>query len=90
MSTFENSNLSMTGGIQRWFPYDDRFKVDEKTLTRSEVISTLSPFLADERKHMTEEVIANRTYSVCIAVEGLWNLATSPLSSAQLMLLDFN
>ena len=73
-STFENSNLSMTGSSQRWFPYDDRFKVDEKTFTSSEVISTLSPFLADERKHRIKEVIANRTYSVCIAVEGLLEL----------------
>jgi len=73
-STFENSNLSTTGSMQRWFPYDDCFKVDEKTLTSSEVISMLSPFLADERKQRMKEVIANRTYSVCIAIEGLLEL----------------
>lgn len=74
MSTLVNSNLSMTGNMQRWFPYDDCFKVNEKTLTSSEVISTLSPYLADERKERIKEVIANRTYSVCIAVEGLLEL----------------
>jgi hypothetical protein len=73
-STLENSNYSMNGSIQRWFPYDDCFKVDEKTLTSSEVISTLSPYLADERKQRIKEVITNRTYSVCIAVEGLLEL----------------
>ncbi|KAG0592254.1 hypothetical protein KC19_1G237100 [Ceratodon purpureus] len=73
-STLENSNSSMNGSIQRWFPHDDCFKVDEKTLTSSEVISTLSPYLAEERKQRIKDVIASRTYSVCIAVEGLLEL----------------
>lgn len=73
-STFDKSNLSTAESTRRWFPHDDCFKVDEKTWTSSEVISMLSPFLADERKQRIKEVIANRTYSVCIAVEGLLEL----------------
>lgn len=73
-STSEKS-LPTTGSMQRWFPYDDCFKLDdERTLTSSDVISMLSPFLGDERKQRIEEVVANRTYSVCIAVEGLLDL----------------
>lgn len=73
--TLEKSNLSTTESMQRWFPYDDCFKLDdERTLTSSEVISMLSPFLADERRKRIEEVVAHRTYSVCIAVEGLLDL----------------
>jgi tRNA G18 (ribose-2'-O)-methylase SpoU len=34
----------------------------------------LSPFLGDERKQRIEEVVAHRTYSICIAVEGLLDL----------------
>jgi len=73
--TLEKLDLSTTGSMQRWFPYDDCFKLDdERTLTSSEVISMLSPFLVDERKKRIEEVVAHRTYSVCIAVEGLLDL----------------
>ncbi|KAG0581485.1 hypothetical protein KC19_4G256000 [Ceratodon purpureus] len=74
-STSEESILSPTGSMQRWFPYEDTFKLDdERILTSSDVISMLSPFLGDERKQRIEEVVANRTYSVCIAVEGLLDL----------------
>lgn len=66
--------MSTSEGMQQWFPYDDCFKVDEKRLTSSDVMSILSPYVADERKKKIKEVIANRTYSVCIAVEGLLEL----------------
>lgn len=73
-STMENT-LSTTRSEERWFPYGDCFKLDdEKTLTSSELISMLSPFISDERKQRIERVVANRTYSVCIAVEGLLEL----------------
>ncbi|XP_024390864.1 uncharacterized protein [Physcomitrium patens] len=71
----ENSNSFATGTTQRWFPYEDCFKLDdERSLRSSEVLSMLSPFLGDERKQRIEEVVANRTYSICIAVEGLLDL----------------
>lgn len=73
-STMENT-LSTTRSEERWFPYGDCFKLDdEKTVTSSELISMLSPFISDERKQRIERVVANRTYSVCIAVEGLLEL----------------
>ena len=73
--TSKNSTLSTPGSTQRWFPYDDCFKLDdERTLTSSDVISMLSPFLGDERKQRIEEVVAHRTYSICIAVEALLDL----------------
>lgn len=74
-SALEKSNLSTSGSTQRWFPYDDCFKLDEdRQLTSSEVISMLSPFIIDERKERMKEVVAHRTYSVCIAVEALLDL----------------
>lgn len=73
-SSEENSSVSASEGMRQWFPYDDCFKVDEKTLSSSNVMSILSPYVADERKKKFKEVIANRTYSVCIAVEGLLEL----------------
>lgn len=74
-SRLEKSNSLSAESVQRWFPYEDCFKLDdERTLTSSEVISMLSPFLVEERRKRIEEVVAHRTYSVCIAVEGLLDL----------------
>lgn len=59
----------------QWFPYDDIFKLNEETtLTSAEVLSMLSPFLVDGRRQRIEDVVAHRTYSVCIVVEGLLDL----------------
>lgn len=75
LSTSGNPDVSPTGRVQKWFPYDDTFKLnDESTLTSSEVLSMLSPFLVDGRKQRIEEVVAHRTYSVSIVVEGLLDL----------------
>lgn len=75
LSTSGNSNVSPTGRVQKWFPYDDSFKLNEEsTLTSSEVLSMLSPFLEDGRKQRIEEVVAHRTYSLSIVVEGLLDL----------------
>ncbi|KAH8960529.1 hypothetical protein BDL97_06G138800 [Sphagnum fallax] len=60
---------------QQWFPYEDSFKLnDETTLTSADVTRMLAPFLVDGRKQRIEEVVANRTYSVCPVVEGLLDL----------------
>jgi tRNA G18 (ribose-2'-O)-methylase SpoU len=75
LSTSGDSEDLLNQKQQQWFPYEDSFKLnDETTLTSADVIRMLAPFLVDGRKQRIEEVVANRTYSVCPVVEGLLDL----------------
>ncbi|KAJ9562101.1 hypothetical protein OSB04_007261 [Centaurea solstitialis] len=55
----------------RWFPYLDRFKAEETFLSSREVLDAVDPSLMDLRKERFRNVVDNRTYSVCLVVEGL-------------------
>lgn len=56
---------------KRWFPYLDRYKCGDVYLSSSEVVEALSPYLMEERKERFVNVVKNRSYSVCLVVEGL-------------------
>lgn len=56
----------------RWFPYLDRFKCgDEAYLSSGEVVEALEPHIMESRKERFRNVVTNRSYSVCLVVEGL-------------------
>ncbi|XVF60624.1 hypothetical protein PTKIN_Ptkin08bG0063100 [Pterospermum kingtungense] len=56
---------------KRWFPYLDRFRCGTEYLRSSEVIEVVEPILMKERKERLKRVVRNRSYSVCLVVEGL-------------------
>ncbi|CAN8256216.1 unnamed protein product [Cochlearia groenlandica] len=55
-----------------WFPYEDRFDCgDSSHLTSREVLEAVSPYMMEERSERFRRVVENRSYSVCLVVEGL-------------------
>ncbi|KAJ7541596.1 hypothetical protein O6H91_10G066600 [Diphasiastrum complanatum] len=58
-----------------WFPYTDNFVLNNgRHLSSTTILDLLGPFLVDGRKQRIEKVVANRTYSVSLIVEGLDDL----------------
>ncbi|VFQ73460.1 unnamed protein product [Cuscuta campestris] len=57
--------------LQRWFPYLDKFKVGSVYLSSNEVLEAIDPYLMEGRKERFRKAVKNRTYSVCLVVEGL-------------------
>ncbi|CAB4274935.1 unnamed protein product [Prunus armeniaca] len=56
----------------RWFPYLDKFSCGEDAyLNSAEVLEALDPYILDVRKERFRRVVKNRSYSVCLVVEGL-------------------
>ncbi|XP_019157157.1 PREDICTED: uncharacterized protein LOC109153719 [Ipomoea nil] len=57
--------------LDRWFPYLDKFKVGSMCLSSSEVLEAMDPYVMEARKERFRKAVKNRTYSVCLVVEGL-------------------
>ncbi|XP_050913931.1 uncharacterized protein LOC127128606 [Lathyrus oleraceus] len=56
----------------RWFPYLDSFRCENGyELTSDEVIEAVDPCLSESRKLRFGNAVRNRSYSVCLVVEGL-------------------
>lgn len=73
---FINSQ-DLSGSTNRkgcWFPYMDKFKSGDVIVSSSEVLQSLDPYIAETRKKKIREVVMNRTYSICLVVEGLTDL----------------
>ncbi|XP_062106568.1 uncharacterized protein LOC133817933 [Humulus lupulus] len=66
---FEQQQKPPSGG--GWFPYLDRFKCGNSYLSSGEVLEALGPHIMDSRKDRFRNVVRNRSYSVCLVVEGL-------------------
>ncbi|CAK9162964.1 unnamed protein product [Ilex paraguariensis] len=56
---------------RRWFPYLDKFDAGSMHLSSSEVLEALDPHILEVRKERFRNVAKNRSYSVCLVVEGL-------------------
>lgn len=56
---------------RRWFPYRDVFRSGSMALGSREVIEALDPYMLDARKNRIQRTIENRSYSLCLVVEGL-------------------
>ncbi|KAJ4973583.1 hypothetical protein NE237_006757 [Protea cynaroides] len=56
---------------RRWFPYLDMFKSGGTFLTSREVLEAVDAYILDVRKERIRNVAMNRSYSVCLVVEGL-------------------
>ncbi|XP_047959903.1 tRNA (guanosine(18)-2'-O)-methyltransferase [Salvia hispanica] len=56
---------------KRWFPYLDKCKAEDAYLSSSEVLEAVDPFIMDPRKEKFRNAVNNRSYSVCLVVEGL-------------------
>ncbi|KAJ8546203.1 hypothetical protein K7X08_018786 [Anisodus acutangulus] len=59
------------GNRERWFPYLDKVKAGNLYLSSSEILEALRPYIMDLRKERFRHAVKNRTYSVCLVVEGL-------------------
>lgn len=55
----------------RWFPYLDKFSCGSSWLNSGEILEALDPLILDSRKERFKNVVRNRSYSVCLVVEGL-------------------
>lgn len=55
----------------RWFPCLNRFKTGDGYLSSTEVLQAMDPYIMDVRKERFRNAVNNRTYSVCLVVEGL-------------------
>lgn len=53
------------------FPYLDAYKVGESSITSSDVLEALDPYIMETRKDRFCNAVKNRTYSVCLVIEGL-------------------
>lgn len=56
---------------KRWFPYLDKCKAEDSYLSSSEVLEAVDPYIMDPRKERFRNAVNNRSYSVCLVVEGL-------------------
>ncbi|KAL3813419.1 hypothetical protein ACJIZ3_014687 [Penstemon smallii] len=56
---------------ERWFPYLDKFKAEDVCLSSGEVLEAMEPYIMDVRKEKFRNAVNNRSYSVCLVVEGL-------------------
>ncbi|KDP27201.1 hypothetical protein JCGZ_19900 [Jatropha curcas] len=57
---------------KRWFPYLDRFECGSGLyLSSGEVLEAMEPYIMEERKERFRSAVKNRSYSVCLVVEGL-------------------
>ncbi|XP_055805673.1 uncharacterized protein LOC129874410 isoform X4 [Solanum dulcamara] len=59
------------GHQEHWFPYLDKVKAGSVSLSSSEILEALNPYIMDSRKERFRHAVKNRTYSVCLVVEGL-------------------
>ncbi|KAJ4826305.1 hypothetical protein Tsubulata_004056 [Turnera subulata] len=73
MERRKGNSPSLNGAESRWFPYLDRFKCKESGvyLSSGEVLEALGPYVREERKERIRRTVKNRSYSVCLVVEGL-------------------
>ncbi|CAN7141041.1 unnamed protein product [Brassica rapa subsp. narinosa] len=54
-----------------WFPYEDKFRCGDVHLSSREVLEAVSPHMMEERSERFRRVVENRSFSVCLVVEGL-------------------
>lgn len=68
----ERRKSSVTNNSGHWFPYLDSFKADaDVSLTSAQVLEALEPHMLDVRKERFRNTVKNRSYGVCLVVEGL-------------------
>lgn len=72
----ERRPLDLATGVDssrkgRWFPYLDKFSCGSSWLNSGEVLEALDGLILDSRKERFKNVVRNRSYSVCLVVEGL-------------------
>ncbi|XP_072989956.1 uncharacterized protein [Typha latifolia] len=59
------------GSKRPWFPYRDVFTAGKMEVSSREVVEALDPYILEARKERIRSAVANRSYSVCLVVEGL-------------------
>ncbi|KAG2646621.1 hypothetical protein PVAP13_2KG523900 [Panicum virgatum] len=61
------------GGRRRWFPYLDAFRpaAGGAELSSREVVEVLEPYILEARRDRIRRAVDNRSYAVCLVVEGL-------------------
>lgn len=61
--------------VERWFPYHNRClcrsESESLSLESNEVIEALENYILDVRKEKMKRIVANRSYSISLVVEGL-------------------
>jgi len=61
------------GGRRRWFPYLDAFRpaAGGAELSSRKVVEVLEPYILEARRDRIRRAVDNRSYAVCLVVEGL-------------------
>ena len=55
----------------RWFPYLDEFRAGDAVLNSDQVLESVDSYIMESRKSRFEDAVRNRSYAVCLVVEGL-------------------
>ncbi|CAM8987589.1 unnamed protein product [Rhodiola kirilowii] len=67
----------LSSSSSNWFPYLDTYKVGQTVITSADVLEALDPFIMETRKERFRTAVRNRTYSVCLVIEGLNDVANA-------------
>ncbi|GAV65722.1 SpoU_methylase domain-containing protein [Cephalotus follicularis] len=71
MKMERNSNVNG----RRWFPYVDKYRCQgDVYLSSSQVLEAVGPLIMEQRMQRLRSVASNRSYSLCLVVEGLSDL----------------
>lgn len=57
--------------VGKWFPYLDLYEAGGVCLSSGDVLEAMDPYIMELRKEKFKSAVSNRTYSVCLVVEGL-------------------
>lgn len=69
----DDADVPGPGGRRRWFPYLDVFRpaAGGAELSSREVVEVLEPHILEARRGRIRRAVDNRSYAVCLVVEGL-------------------
>ncbi|KAK3127601.1 hypothetical protein QOZ80_7AG0575570 [Eleusine coracana subsp. coracana] len=69
----DDADVPGPAGRRRWFPYLDAFRpaAGGAELSSREVVEVLEPHILEARRDRIRRVVDNRSYAVCLVVEGL-------------------
>ncbi|CAM8994429.1 unnamed protein product [Rhodiola kirilowii] len=76
-SVIEAPAYQLSSSSSNWFPYLDTYKVGQTVITSADVLEALDPFIMETRKERFRTAVRNRTYSVCLVIEGLNDVANA-------------
>ena len=59
------------GKGSRWFPYLDSYQARTGSVSSREIVELIDPHIMEPRKERMQKVVAGRSFSICLVIEGL-------------------